>query len=84
MHRTLEQKFTHITQLAELLRQGLLNRIEKVFDNSPPNCHERIPGIVSLVFTDVSAENLILGLDMKGFVFQADLLVRRDRWNLRM
>ncbi|MAJ72749.1 cysteine desulfurase NifS [Candidatus Poribacteria bacterium] len=66
VHRTLEQKFAHITQLAELLRQGLLNRIEKVFDNSPPNCHERIPGIVSLVFTNVSAENLILRLDMEG------------------
>ena len=65
-HRKLEQKSAHIIQLADRLRRGLLGRIDQVLDNSPPDQQERIPGIVSLVFTDVSAEALILRLDMEG------------------
>ena len=65
-HRKLEQKSAHLIQLADRLRRGLLGRIDQVLDNSPPDQQERIPGIVSLVFTDVSAEALILRLDMEG------------------
>ena len=62
----LDHKAQHLTNLVQRLRTGILTNLDNVVENSLPASQELVPGMLSLSFTDVGAEALILRLDMEG------------------
>ena len=64
--RELDHKAQHLTNLVQRLRTGILTNLDNIVESSPSAGQELVPGTLSLSFTDVGAEALILRLDMEG------------------
>ncbi len=60
----MEQESKRMWDLTEQLKDGLIERIEYVYENSHPT--KRVPNIINLSFDYVEGESIILNLDIKG------------------